>query len=255
MKLSAVLFDVGVIISESEEIHRCSFNEAFKEFGLSWYWDEAIYKELVLVGGGKERIKYYIKRAFPELLKQKNLKNYIQSIHKIKSQVYEDLLNDFDIQPRPGVFRLLKELKKNGLRLSLVSDTTEENLKNLFKKGLNILPQEWFEVIAHGGCNLPKKPSSDIYFWALEQLKLPAESCIAIEDYQRGVESAVGAGLKVIVTPSMYTIVEELKGPILVVSDLGELNIPLKIIEGNGFDEKFIDLKGLKALHAASKDK
>ena len=57
MNLSAVLFDVGGTIAESEEIHRISFNEAFKEYGLSWYWDEAIYRELTLVGGGRERIK------------------------------------------------------------------------------------------------------------------------------------------------------------------------------------------------------
>ena len=63
MNLSAVLFDVGGTIAESEEVHRQAFNDAFKEFGLAWYWDEAIYRELLLVGGGKERITYYLKRA------------------------------------------------------------------------------------------------------------------------------------------------------------------------------------------------
>ena len=94
MKLNAILFDVGGTIAESEEIHRVSFNEAFKEFGLNWYWDEAIYRELVFIGGGKERIKHYITRAWPEMLKQKNLTKYIESVHKIKGQIYEEFLND-----------------------------------------------------------------------------------------------------------------------------------------------------------------
>ena len=47
MELSAVLFDVDGTVAETEEFHRKSFNEAFKEFNLDWFWDEAIYTELI----------------------------------------------------------------------------------------------------------------------------------------------------------------------------------------------------------------
>ena len=39
MELKAVLFDVDGTIAESEELHRNTFNESFKEYGLSCYWD------------------------------------------------------------------------------------------------------------------------------------------------------------------------------------------------------------------------
>ncbi len=249
MKLSAVLFDVGGTIAESEEIHRVSFNEAFKEFGLSWYWDEAIYRELVFVGGGKERITHYINRAWPEMLKQKNLTKYIEDLHKIKSQIYEDYLNDCDLKARPGVIRLLNELKKMKIRLAIVSDTTEENLINLFKKGLSINPSEWFEILAHGGCTIQKKPAPDIYLWTLEKLKLPPESCIAIEDAPRGVKSAVDSGLKVLVTPSIYTKNEDFREANLVVSDLGEPNEPFKVLKGPKQDLNYVNLDLLVRLH------
>ena len=48
MLLSAVLFDVDGTIAETEDFHRRSFNESFKEFNLDWFWDEAIYTELIL---------------------------------------------------------------------------------------------------------------------------------------------------------------------------------------------------------------
>ena len=79
MELSAVLFDVDGTIAETEEFHRKSFNEAFKEFNLDWFWDEAIYTELINVGGGKERIMHHIKRAWPEMLNYKNLSKYIEN--------------------------------------------------------------------------------------------------------------------------------------------------------------------------------
>ena len=112
MLLSAVFFDVDGTIAETEELHRMSFNESFKEFNLNWFWDKPIYKRLINIGGGKERIEHYIRRAWPEMLEYKNLNKYINSIHKVKSEIYEDYINESKVEFRPGVFRLMEELKK-----------------------------------------------------------------------------------------------------------------------------------------------
>ena len=43
MKYKALLFgSIGTLI-ESSNIQRNSFNEAFKEAGLEWYWDCLLY--------------------------------------------------------------------------------------------------------------------------------------------------------------------------------------------------------------------
>ena len=96
MLLSAVLFDVDGTIAETEDFHRRSFNESFKEFNLDWFWDEAIYTELINIGDGKERIEYYIKRAWPEMLEYKNLTKYINSIHKVKNEIFKDYKKDIE---------------------------------------------------------------------------------------------------------------------------------------------------------------
>ena len=249
MELKAVLFDVDGTIAESEELHRNAFNESFKEYGLSWFWDEAIYRELTLVGGGKERIMHYIERASPEMLSYKNLTSYIDSLHKVKSQIYKDDLSEIGISLRPGVGRLISELKKNNIRMSLVSSTTEENLYNLFQIGLNVNPNDWFEVIGHGDCTKYKKPSPEIYHWVLDKMKLPSGGCIAIEDAPRGVDSAVNAGIKVIITPSQYTNKEIFEKGELVLSDLGEPDNPFKVLKGNAYKMNFVDLSLIKKIH------
>ena len=147
MKLSAVLFDVDGTIAETEEYHRKSFNESFKEFNLDWFWDEAIYKELINVGGGKERIMYHIKRAWPEMLNYKNLSKYIDSIHKIKNEIFEDFMKDMVIEPRKGVIRLINELKEKKIRLAIVSSSSESNILNLFNKALKIDLNEKFDIL------------------------------------------------------------------------------------------------------------
>ena len=57
MKYKAILFgSIGTLI-ESSNIQRNSFNEAFKEAGLDWYWDEQDYKILLKKSGGTKRVE------------------------------------------------------------------------------------------------------------------------------------------------------------------------------------------------------
>ena len=240
MELNAVFFDVDGTIAETEEFHRKSFNESFKEFSLDWFWDEAIYKELINIGGGKERIMFHLKKAWPEMLEYKNLSNYIDSIHKVKNEIYEDYINDSKITARPGVFRLIEELKKNNISIALVSSTSEVSLLNLFTKGFNIDPYKMFDLVAHGDCTKLKKPSPEIYEWALQKLQLPSEACIAIEDSPRGLESSNNANIKTIITPSKLTLNENFKDAELVISNLGEPDKPFKIISGKTYNYDYV---------------
>ncbi len=243
MLLSAVLFDVDGTIAETEDLHRRSFNESFKEFNLDWFWDEAIYKELINVGSGEERIKHYIKRAWPEMLDYKNLSKYINSIHKVKNEIFEDFILESAIQTRPGVLRLINELKNHKIKMVIVSSTSRENLLTLFQRGLNINPIETFDLIAHGSCTKNKRPSPEIYEWVLDQLMLPSQSCVAIEDSPRGVESARNANINFIVTPSIFTKGEAFEGAKLVVSDLGEEDKPFKVIKGKTYNNFCVNLE------------
>jgi len=248
MLLSAVLFDVDGTIAETEDFHRKSFNESFREFNLDWFWDEAMYKELINIGGGKERIEHYIKRAWPEMLDYKNLTKYINSIHKVKNEVFEDYILESEIKPRPGVIRLIKELKENNIRIAIVSSNSEKNLHILFKQGLNINPKKTFDLIAHGECTKNKRPSPEIYEWVLEKLRLPPQSCVAIEDSPRGVESAKNANLNILATPSIFTKDEDFSDAKLIVSDLGEKDTPFKKIQGETFGNKIVNLDLLKKM-------
>ncbi len=242
MLLSAVLFDVDGTISETEDFHRKSFNEAFKEFNLDWFWDEAIYTELINIGDGKERIEYYIKRAWPEMLEYKNLTKYINSIHKVKNEIFKDFVLDSDIKFRPGVLRLINELKEKNVRIAIVSSTTQEDLFTLFKKGLNMDPNSTFDLIAHGGCTENKRPSPEIYEWILEKMRIAPQSCVAIEDSLRGLRSAVNANINVLVTPSIYTKKEDFKEANIVVSSLGEYDEPFKVIQGKVHGNKLVNI-------------
>jgi len=250
MELSAVFFDVDGTIAETENLHRKSFNESFKEFNLDWFWDEAIYKELINIGDGKERIIHYIKRAWPEMMEYKNLTKYINSIHKVKCEIFEDHISESEIKMRPGVLRLIKELKLKRKRIVIVSSNSEESLFTLFTKGLDMDPNSIFDLIAHGNLTKHKRPSPEIYEWSLEKLRLPPQACIAIEDSLRGLQSAKNANLNVVVTPSIFTRDENFSDADVVVSDLGEIKAPFKRIKGKTFGNKVVNIDLLEKIIA-----
>ena len=64
------------------------------------------------------------------------------------------------------------------------------------------------------------KPDPEVYRTALDRLGLPAEQCLAFEDTRNGVDSAIGAGLRVVVTPSLYSEGQDFSAATTVLEDL-----------------------------------
>ena len=60
--MKAILFgSIGTLI-ETSNIQRESFNQAFKEIGLDWYWDQESYKQLLKKSGGTKRIEDFAEK-------------------------------------------------------------------------------------------------------------------------------------------------------------------------------------------------
>ena len=60
--MRALLFgSIGTLI-ETSNIQRESFNQAFKEIGLDWHWDQESYKKLLKKSGGTKRIEDFAQK-------------------------------------------------------------------------------------------------------------------------------------------------------------------------------------------------
>ena len=196
--LRALIFDVDGTLAETEELHRQAFNETFTAENLPWHWDQPLYAQLLEVTGGKERIAHYIATHTPATPMEAPR---IAAVHAAKTARYTALIDNGTITLRPGIPELLQDAAAAGLRLAIATTTSRPNVDALLRATLGANP---FEVIACGDEVAAKKPAPDIYELALQRLALPPEDCIAIEDTLNGVRSAQGAGLRCIVTPSLY---------------------------------------------------
>jgi beta-phosphoglucomutase-like phosphatase (HAD superfamily) len=254
-KISAVLFDVDGTLADTErDGHRIAFNAAFAEFGLTWHWNVELYGELLKITGGKERIRYYLEKYLPDKIKISNLENWISDLHKIKTKHFVALLKSGQIPLRPGVARLIQELRTAKIIIAIATTTTPENVTTLLKSTLGDSSLNWFNIIAAGNIVSEKKPAPDIYIWALEHLRLQAPQCIAIEDSELGLNSALAAGLDTVVTVSSYTKLQNFTGASVVLSDLGEPSRPFTVLSGNAHGNKLVNVKMLNKI-GSQKDK
>ncbi len=235
MELKTVFFDLDGVIADSEDLHRRAFNAAFGEFGLAWHWDFAIYKELLQVAGGRERIRRYMERADPDALDRPDCSNFIKAMHKAKNQTYNALVGREKTLLRPGVAELIDALRSEGVKCAVATSTSAENVKAVLQKGFGSGYENLFATIADGDRVAEKKPSPDLYIWALGELGLPPAACIAIEDVPRGVEAATAADMKAVAVVSRYSLGEEFPGAVAVVDGFGDVNRPFKLLKGSDF--------------------
>ena len=195
-KYKALLFgSIGTIV-ETSEIQRKSFNSAFKIAGLKWNWTKEIYKNLLNKSGGEERILRYAKQTKSNV----NSKN----IRKLKTKIFNRYLKKNKLKLRPGVKEIIKYSKKNQIKLALVTSTTLDNINSIFFCLRENLNKRDFNFIGNSTLVKKPKPSAKIYKLALKKLRLSPKECIAIEDTQESLNSALKAKLKCFIFPGKF---------------------------------------------------
>jgi HAD superfamily hydrolase (TIGR01509 family) len=216
----ALIFDVDGTMAETEEVHRRAFNAAFVRANIGWCWGRDVYKDLLRVAGGKERI-----RAFDRLQEGASVLSDagIVELHRVKTAIYAELIASGGCPLRPGVNALLTAARARGQRLAVATTTSRGNIDCLLAAALGQGWADSFAVIVAGDEVANKKPAADVYLEALSRLNLPASECLAIEDSGIGLIAATRAGIPALIVRSDYFRDDDFSDALLAVEDLTEV--------------------------------
>ena len=223
--MPALIFDCDGVLADTEQYgHLPAFNQTFAEFRVPVQWSVEEYAEKVKIGGGKERMRSILTPSLAQALGLQDddaVDNAILAWHRRKTDVYKGLVESGVLPARPGVARIAQEAHDAGWTLAVASTSAEPAVRAVLAHAVGEDLAARFSVFA-GDVVPAKKPAPDIYLHALRELGLEPQDAIVVEDSGNGLRSAVGAGLRTVVTVSGFTRGEDFAGAELVVSSLGD---------------------------------
>lgn len=135
-----------------------------------------------------------------------------------RDQIYTEILEDLN-PILPNVSETLVVLAEQ-YRMAIVTSCPPEHFR-LVHRRTNIL--HLFEFILTPDLYQHPKPHPEPYLTALEKLGLNAEECLVIEDSERGLRSAYGAGIPCVAIPNELTAAGDFHFAHAVLGNISEL--------------------------------
>lgn len=176
--LQAVLWDLDGTIVQSESLWAIAETEILKQYGLE-LTDEI---RSQMIGSGLW--------SAAEIFRKAGIPLSADEIVESWSSRMVELYHEQGAVWKPGALELLKKLKDSGIPNVLVTMSTEK----IARAVIELMPENFFDEIVTGCKDLPAKPKPDPYLLGAEKLGVPIENCIAVEDSQTGLRSAVASG-------------------------------------------------------------
>ena len=202
MALELVISDLDGTILETEDYHRRAYNVLFEELGLTRRWSREDYSaRLSTMGGGK----------FLEIISwldqsEEDQEEVSRKLYARKTDLYVDLivkdLRSGDLSPRPGVERLFEEILESETLLAVGSACVKWAAEKVLEASLGTTLVESLATVCAGDDVAAKKPDPAIYLLVAERCGVKPADCLVVEDTGHGMQAALGAGMKCIVTPS-----------------------------------------------------
>lgn len=181
-KISAVIFDMDGVLTNSEPLINAAAIAMFKEKGLTVQPDDF----LPFVGTGEERYVGGVaeKYHFPLDAAAAKERTY---------EIYLDLVPS-QLEAFPGVHELVITCREAGLRVAVASSADKiKVVANLQKIGL---PPESWDAVVTGESVKHKKPAPDIFLLAAHNLGVTPAECVVVEDAVNGIQAARAAGMR-----------------------------------------------------------
>jgi beta-phosphoglucomutase-like phosphatase (HAD superfamily) len=142
-------------------------------------------------------------------------------LFRLKQTLYMERVPELRL--KSGVERLVGEAFDRGVRLAIVSTSSEPQIRALLH---HLLPpyEHAFDPVL-GQQSGPKVGAAGrLYERCLDELGLPRESVVAIEDAEDGFRAALRAGVACVVVPNDYT-QGDFTGAALVLESLEQLTL------------------------------
>jgi HAD superfamily hydrolase (TIGR01509 family) len=175
----ALLFDLDGTLAETDSLHLPTWVDALEPYGVEV--DEAFYRDKI---SGRSTAEI-VRELLPELTDEQG-----RSIGDAKEASFRERASE--LEPLPGLVDFVERGRKRGMRIALVTNAPEKNVKMIL---LALKLRDFFDTVVLADEVEAVKPDPAPYRAALEKIGVPAEEALAFEDSISGISSSVAAGI------------------------------------------------------------
>ncbi len=187
--INAILWDNDGVLVDTEHLYLQATREALAEVSIEL--TEADYIEYLLKDS---RGAWHLAEAAGVSAAR------IDALKSWRNERYGDLLTS-ETRVIDGVHETLDALH-GKFAMGIVTSSRRDHF-DIIHERTSLLP--YFDFVVAGGDYAQSKPAPDPYVVGLARLDTTPERCVVIEDSERGLQSALAAGLRCLVIPSGMT--------------------------------------------------
>ena len=180
--LKGVLWDMDGVLVDTGEYHFQSWLAVLPDYGIP-YDREAFERTFGMNNPGT--LRALTGRDLPP--------EVVEEIARRKEETYRAALRG-QATALPGAQAWLARLKERGYRQGIASSTPQANIDVVVSE-LDIA--RYLDVIV-SGAEMAPKPDPAVFLTVAEQLGVPPERCVVVEDSRAGVEAARRGGMRCI---------------------------------------------------------
>lgn len=206
MPVKAILFDNDGILVDTEHIYYETTKEVLANVNFNLTIDMFI--------------EYFLRQGIGvwHLLEGQLSQDQLKSMREQRNNnYYNKLLSEYYVIP--GVESTISRLAEQ-YRLCIVTSCRQQHF-NAIHNNSNLL--KYFEFCLTREDYKDSKPSPEPYLTAVNKLGLSKDDCIIIEDSERGLKSAINAGIRCCVIPNGYTLDGNFSGANKILNNIIEL--------------------------------
>lgn len=198
MKIRAILIDMDGTITDTERIYQKNWVVAARKLGYDFFTVE---DALSLRSAWRPYGKELMAKRFGDRLD-------LDKLAEVTTEITVAELKRDGTPLKPYAREFFEEIKKYDIKVVLVSATRMDIIKSRLSE-VKLL-DEFDEVVsAHG--TKRGKPYPEPYLYACDQIGVPPENTIAVEDSPNGALSAIAAGCNTVMVPDLTEADDELK--------------------------------------------
>jgi HAD superfamily hydrolase (TIGR01549 family) len=175
-KITAIIFDMDGVISDTQKLHSKVEQEILSRFGINISSEEITKKY-----SGVKTSEF-----FDELLKNQpqpyNLNELMEEKWKRMAELGEKSVEEID-----GATELICRLYDAGFKMAVASASNQAYVKSVIQS-LNL--EKYFKFLASGDMVSKGKPNPEIFLLAASRLEANPENCLVIEDGMSGMQAA-----------------------------------------------------------------